>query len=298
MDDTPNRKPELIASTNPLARANPMIWEEDEAAEGVFLSTEADDPLAVLGTPAMELREPPRLPEDFSPSRALRAWLAQLTDTLKAAAQKRLSGARLDLVGLDPESVQAVEEILGSGEVTGEVSLDGVDYRAEESVLAGIWQLRGSDGAHWIEVGALPGIMEQAALSLSKAPFSAPTEVPYVMNAPAVLAEISDRAARWEPGRNHVLNFTLMPMSEADHEVLLLTLGRAALTLESGGFGHCRVMATRIRHVWAVQYLNALGNIILDTVEIGDIPDAVRAADEDFEDSAVRLEEILETYLQ
>jgi hydrogenase-1 operon protein HyaF len=237
-------------------------------------------------------------PRIFAPSDALRAWLARLTDSLAMAASAGVDHQRLDLNSLDAESIQAAEEILGSGEVEGAVTLDGVEYRVEESVLAGIWQIRGNNGDHWIEVAAIPQIMEQAALSLAKAPFAVPAEAPYVMNAPAVLAEISDRAARWDGAQNHVVNFTLMPMSEGDHDLLLEVLGRASLTLESGGFGNCRVMATRYRHVWAVQYLNALGHIILDTLEIGDVPDAIRAATSDFEDSAIRLREILETYLQ
>ena len=76
-----------------------------------------------------------------------------------------------------------------------------------------------------------------------------------------------------------------------------IILGRAELVLDSGGFGNCRVMATTVRHVWAVQYVNAMGNTILDTLEIGRIPAAILAAPEDFEDSARRLDQILETYL-
>jgi len=87
-------------------------------------------------------------------------------------------------------------------------------------------------------------------------------------------------------------------MSEADQLAVRDTLGRAKLELMSGGFGTCRVYATRYRHVWAVQYLNALGHIILDTLEIGPPPASVVASREDFEDSAVRLHEILDTYLR
>jgi hydrogenase-1 operon protein HyaF len=57
------------------------------------------------------------------------------------------------------------------------------------------------------------------------------------------------------------------------------------------------VIATTVRHVWAVQYVNAMGNTILDTLEIGRVPDAVVAASQDLEDSARRLDEILDTYL-
>ncbi len=119
------------------------------------------------------------------------------------------------------------------------------------------------------------------------------------MNGLAVLAEVNEHAARWDGSEPHnrVLNFTLMPMSPEDQQLLIDVLGRAELVLESGGFGNCRIMATTVRHVWAVQYLNAMGNTILDTLEIGRIPDAVLASREDFEDSCRRLERILETYL-
>ena len=119
------------------------------------------------------------------------------------------------------------------------------------------------------------------------------------MNGLAVLAEVNEHAANWDGTAEHnrVLNFTLMPMSPHDQQLLLDVLGRAELTLESGGFGNCQVLATTVRHVWAVQFVNAMGNTILDTLEVGGIPDAVLAAREDFEDSARRLDQIIETYL-
>ncbi len=288
---------QLIASTNPEARANPMIWEGEEAAQGVFLGTQSDDPLAVLGTPSMAPPQAARLPEDFDPSPELRSWLAKLVAGLQGAVDGT-PGRALDLDILDEVSVQAVEEILGSGEVQGAVTLDGVRYEICEALLAGIWQLKGSDGSHRVEIGELPACITDAADSLEAARLDAQIEAPGLMNAPAVLLEIADRSTRWQPGDDsHVINFTLMPMSEADQVVLRETLGRADLELESGGFGNCRVYATRYRHVWAVQYLNALGHIILDTLEIGPPPAAVTAAQEDFEDSAARLNEILDTYL-
>jgi len=53
---------------------------------------------------------------------------------------------------------------------------------------------------------------------------------------------------------------------------------------------------TGLLHGWAVQYLDGLGAVILDTLESGDLPDAVLASPEDFEDSAVRLSDMLEAY--
>jgi hypothetical protein len=58
------------------------------------------------------------------------------------------------------------------------------------------------------------------------------------------------------------------------------------------------LLATAFHRVWAVQYLNSMGAVILDTVEIGDVPTAACAAKEDFEDSAIRLRHILQGELQ
>jgi hydrogenase-1 operon protein HyaF len=56
------------------------------------------------------------------------------------------------------------------------------------------------------------------------------------------------------------------------------------------------VFATGLRHVWAVQYVNGMGSVILDTLEVGGVPVSVLAAKEDFEDSAERLAEILQAF--
>ena len=45
-----------------------------------------------------------------------------------------------------------------------------------------------------------------------------------------------------------------------------------------------------------MQYVNGLGKVILDTLEVGGVPVSVIAAREDFEDSAARLAEILEAF--
>jgi hydrogenase-1 operon protein HyaF len=278
-------------------RPNPMIWEGEEAAQGVFLGAAAeDDPLAVLGTPPLALPAVPRLPEGFRPSATLRAWLHALRDTLAAAGQGNLAGRRADLADLDTLSRQAVEEILGEGEVSGSLTLDQVHYTVRESLLPGVWQVRCDTGNHWVEVGSVPGVVTRAADSLRPAPLRIPEGDADVMNGLAVLAEISDRAAHWRGEDNHVINFTLLPMSAGDHELLTRVLGRADLALTSGGFGDCHIVATTVRHVWAVQYVNAMGHTILDTIEIGGVPAAACAGREDLEDSARRFRELLETY--
>ena len=280
------------------ARPNPMIWEGEEEAQGVFIGPSSqEDALALLGVPTLELPEVLRLPEDFEASPELRVWLASLQDAVAAAVNGKNATTGFD--GLTDLDIQAIEEILGAGEVDGRVTLDGVRYEIQESLLAGVWRINGDNGSRWVEVGESPSVIADAAAALQLADYDIPAASGNVMNAPAVLSEIRERSRAWqETGEpNHVLNFTLFPMSEADHDMLTAVLGRADLELKSGGFGDCRIMATRYRHVWAVQFVNAMENTILDTIEIGRLPAAARAAREDFEDSSERLAERVETYL-
>ena len=170
--------------------------------------------------------------------------------------------------------------------------------------MPGIWRITGDAsagsalaGRTWVEVAAAPSVVTTAASSLQPADYEIPAPGGNVMNAPPVLAEIRERSRLWNGEDNHVINFTLLPMTEADHALLTAVLGRADLAIRSRGFGDCRIMATRYRNVWAVQFVNAMEHTILDTVEIGRLPPAARAAREDFEDSGDRLAELVEIYL-
>jgi len=288
-----------LQPTPDLNRENPMIWTSEEQPVGVFLDAgETDEALALLGMPALQQPTTPRLPIDYAPGPLLRARLEQLREAVKAAAAGG-KGQVLDMVDLDADSRQALLEMLGEGEVSGSVTLDGVRYRIVESVLPGVWYLTGSDGKEYLEVAAIPAVITLAAGSLRSAPVALPDAGPGIMNGLALLAEINEHAASWHPGieHNRVLNFTLLPTSAADQQLLIDVLGRAELVLDSGGFGNCRVIATTVRHVWAVQYVNGMGKTIMDTIEIGRIPDAAIAATQDLEDSSGRLAEILDTYL-
>jgi hydrogenase-1 operon protein HyaF len=117
-----------------------------------------------------------------------------------------------------------------------------------------------------------------------------------VLNAPPVLVELADHASSWRAGDPpHVINLTLLPQTEEDLAYLLDRLGTGAAALLSRGYGNCRITATRMRHVWWVQYFNSEDALILNTLEVIDVPAVALAAMEDIEDSAQRLAEILET---
>lgn len=231
--------------------------------------------------------------------------VVEMLERARAALAAHREGAphpRFDLRALDAAARTLLSEILGEGEV--EITL-GVDPRflARESVLPGLWRvqvvdLNGGVLDDWLEIGDVPEVVRAGAQAMTRPTLQLPSEVPEgAMNAPALLAEIAERmqdAPSGEP--NHVINFTLLPMTPVDSALLTRTLGKVAFDSHSRGFGKAKVYLTAHRNVWGVQYYNGIGNVILDTLEIGSVPAALCAAQDDYQDSAQRLAEILEAY--
>lgn len=213
-------------------------------------------------------------------------------------------GLLFDLADLNDDERSLLGEILGEGEVAATVALpDGVVAEVAESIFAGLWRVRflGSDNrvlADYAEVSAVPqAVRRAAAMTIPTLDLDALPDG--VMNAPAVLAEIADRAARYQFGEpNHVISLTLLPMLAEDLDLLVDRLGTGPVKIISRGYGSCRVQATAVHNVWSVQFYNAMDAILLDTIEVGDVPAAAQAAMEDFRDSAIRLREIGEAYFQ
>jgi hydrogenase-1 operon protein HyaF len=226
-----------------------------------------------------------------------------IADLKRRAETPDAPPTRVSLNGLNESEKATIADILGEGDVWAKVGVGDAFCRVVESVLPGVWRLESSkaDGTHeeWIEVGAVPQPIVHAATELSRPTIEVPQQMPQgAMNAPALLHELQERSAAYQPGaENHVINFTLLPLTDVDAQVLTSVLGQVPLVIRSGGYGSSRVFATGLRHVWAVQYVNGMGNVILDTLEIGGVPVSVLAAKEDFEDSSERLAEILEAFV-
>jgi hydrogenase-1 operon protein HyaF len=92
----------------------------------------------------------------------------------------------------------------------------------------------------------------------------------------------------------HVLNLTLFPMTPDDHQVLERALPVGNVAIISRGFGNCRVTSTATRDIWRVQYFNSMNTLILNTIEVVDVPEVALAADEDLDDSRTRLAELID----
>jgi hydrogenase-1 operon protein HyaF len=282
-----------------------LVWHPKVSGEAPTPApaTGGDDQLRLIGMPTGLVRPSRQALTVDQLTPAARAIL----DEVVADLRRRIDApdappTRFNLDDLGESDKATVADMLGEGDVWAKVGLGDTFLRVVESVLTGVWRLESSnaDGtsSEWIEVGAVPQPILQASTQLPRDTLEVPKQMPQgAMNAPYLLSELLDRSAKYQPGaENHVINFTLLPLTDVDAEVLTGVLGQVPLVIRSGGYGSSRVFATGLRHVWAVQYVNGMGSVILDTLEVGGIPVSVLAAKEDFEDSAERLAEILQAF--
>ena len=207
---------------------------------------------------------------------------------------------RRDLAGIAPEALNLLNQMLGEGEVM--VQIGGTpSYRIQESVFPGIWRVLrfGADGqlsGDWVEAGGLPQVALEAAHRTGAATLRLPDAIPVgAMNAPALLHEIAAQSRSRQAGDDaHVVNLTLLPLSPADHALLEEVLPVGPVAIIARGFGNCRITSTQVRDVWRVQYFNHMNTLILNTIEVVDLPPVAQAAREDLDDSRDRLAELID----
>jgi hydrogenase-1 operon protein HyaF len=236
-----------------------------------------------------------RLPQIDDPSKAAAAlaFMGKLADAAEVAAA-RGDGGSFALDDLDAFNRAVLAEVMHEGEVS--VTVDGDNpAKIQEAVFAGVWRVR-RGGVETIEIGAAPA----AVLNGAHAPVAVAggRETPLrdrLMSGPALVEELLDKAATHPSGElAHVINLTLLPHSPEDLDFLDAALGTGAVTVLSRGYGNCRVDATAVPRVWRVRFFNSMDQLILDTLEVCDVPEVVLAAPEDLRDTAERLREAAE----
>jgi hydrogenase-1 operon protein HyaF len=248
----------------------------------------------------MNTFEMPRVPERVDPAALAAAsrLLAGFVDQLAQWDANSLPhGPALAFAGVAPPVLDIVNQVLGEGEVAIRVEA-APPLRIQETVFAGVWRCfeLGADGRvarDWLEAGAVPRGVAESALAAA-APGLAPVEFPPgAMNSPALLAEIrAHLALPPDQAPPKQINLTMLPMSPDDHAVLERALPVGPVAMISRGFGNCHVTSTLVRRVWRVQYFNSMQTLILNTIEVTDIPEVAIASPEDLEDSRTRLAEL------
>lgn len=249
---------------------------------------------------AMAMYTPPVLPEaeEIAHLGGAQKTLSEVRDAL--ASYRVGHAVCIGVDALSQAELSLVNQVLGEGEVSIMLGTP-VAVRIQESVLTGVWRVRNFDAAgavisDAIEICDVPPLVKMHAenaacetLQWREAPPAG------TINAPSVLVEVQDRVRRYRAGEGmHVINLSLLPLSPEDAEYLERALGAGSVAIRSRGYGSCHIRSTQLKHTWWVRYYNSQDVLILNTLEIGAVPEVARAAMQDIEDSAVRLSEIIQ----
>jgi len=270
---------------------------------GVGSQPEDDAELQYLEMPqGMNTFSMPAVPEtaDAAALAKARDVLAQFVAQLDAwDPELDPYGPRAELTGIAADVLEIVNQVLGEGEVSIQIT-DSTPHRIQESVFTGLWRCCELDAGGALvsdsfEAAPVPRIALAAARAAARPALDQVEFPPGAMNSPALLNEIACQIAERHPGeRAHVVNLTLFPMTPDDHAVLERALPVGPVAMISRGFGNCRITSTLARDVWRVQYFNNMNTLILNTIEVVDVPEVALASAEDLVDSRTRLAELVQ----
>ena len=248
----------------------------------------------------MSTFEMPRLPEpgpdnDVAGARdVLEAFLQHFADWLAGAGTLPV----LDLKGLDGASLRVLNETLGEGEVAAVVDADH-EIRIQETVFSGVWREQhfeagGALRHDYLLAAPVPPVVGRLARERA-APRLRDLELPPgAMNVPALLHELQEAMDRSGPATPaHVINLTLLPLSPEDTVHIDRVLDGGSVVVLSRGFGYCRISSTAARNVWRVQYFNNMQTLILNTIEVIEMPEVAVAAGEDLAETHERLADLV-----
>lgn len=251
----------------------------------------------------METFSAPRLPDGAEPENLVAAadLLRQFLD--QAAAADFAAGHQLDLRSVAAGVREVINQSLGFGEVSAFTTAPE-HWRVQESAFAGLWRVLklrddGSLELDYLETGAIPGVLADTMVRATATDLETPDFPLGTMNAPALVREIRQQAQDWRPGKAaHVINFSLLPVSDEDLKTLYAWLGHREVSILSRGYGNCRITSTRLRNVWWVQYFNSMDALILNSIEVVDMPEVALASPEDLADTVERCREYLDEMAQ
>ena len=273
------------------------------ATEGAIgpVSQPDDDSFSYMPFPLEALAfSMPQVPEDADAASvaAARRLLARFVEQMDDGATPRV-----ELSALPAGVLRVLNESLGEGEVSVRIATrngDGAEVRIQETVFAGVWRelhLRadGSVEHDWLHACPVPPVAlerAQRAATTHLAPFELPRGA---MNSPALLTEIREQVLHFRAGQpTHVINLSLLPLTPEDQVVLEQAAPVGPVAILSRGFGNCRITSTTLRNLWRVQYFNSMQTLILNTLEVVEVPEVAMAAADDLADSRERLRELLD----
>ena len=199
------------------------------------------------------------------------AWLAAALEAWEPGAPNTI----LDLAGLGTDQLTELDDRLGRGEV----AVVAGEQRIHECRLPGVWR---HDSPPLLEVGPAPTLPTVAPL-----PGPLPVRPDDLMNGEPIVAEVTTHAAAYRPGDPpHQVHLSHLPLTPGDLAFVEASLGERPVRIHMRGYGETHITGAALDHVWHLRHLNASGQTILSTIEIGDLPEVIRATPEDLADAA------------
>lgn len=275
--------------------ALPGMHTEDETLEYITM------PQGMQTYRAPQLPEPEELAQHAGAVQLLHALVATVKQVVEGGAAQQQT-ALVSLQGLATDDVNLINQVLGEGEVSIQI-MDAhgqPQVQIQESVFAGVWrvlQTLSDGGIHdSIEVGPVPNLVRQAAHDDGTQPTPAAPPLPsHMVNVPSLLVELENQRRVWQKGQSaHVVNLTLLPLTAQDIGYIDHRLGTGRILMLSRGYGNCRITNCCVPHTWRVVYYNSQDAVILNSIEVTDMPDVACAAPEDLADSLQRLQEVVQ----
>lgn len=242
----------------------------------------------------------PHLAARGSDARGAADLLHSLVAGFGAADGDRLEDAALALDTVPGGVADALEGLLGDGWVALTLrGADGASTRMEETSFAGVWRVHrhpvsASPATRSVEIGALPGLVVPTLARLTRTPpaaAGAPTDRLRVL-----FADIARRASKVRADSAvHVVNLTLAGLDDEELAVLTDRLGTGPVSGVCLGFSTTRFASTAVQNVWRVRYFDQAERLVLDTLELVQVPECAVAQASEVRRSIHRLTELART---
>lgn len=268
------------------------------------IGSQEDDGLEYMVMPkGMDVFQIPLLPEpeDMSAYPNAMQTLHALIQMIKDHQQGEVV-APLTLLHLSEVEVNVINQVLGEGEVAATIAANEEQnfpqIDIQETVFVGVWRVlviaHGIRIYDALEVATIPALIEQVAQQDAESNYQAQALPADMVNVPTIIHEVVNQSQTWsKTQKSHMVNLTLLPLSELDIAYIDEQLGTGRVTILSRGYGNCRIVNTCTPNTWRLVYYNSHDKVILNAIEVVDIPEVACAAEQDFKESLGRLIEVV-----
>lgn len=239
---------------------------------------------------------------------------------------------QFELSALNTLSREFIDEIFEKGHIKATVQLNSGDIdhiEVHQSIMAGVWRIKhlnhlGKIGADYLEIATFPSAILSKCRALknkqpddksintsldtspeepareqltSRLPLDALLQDSNSFDKHALIAELNLRGEQFSAtDEPFVINLSASCIDEDMLTALEAQLDIDEVTMLSTTYGNCMINATSAINTWWVKYFDADDRVILNTLEVVDIPSIAKASYQDIALSGLKLKSLLAHY--